>query len=204
MKTRTLKHPRKVIWAMKDFLNEASDLTYESLKMPSYNECIERGINPDDLLAIFEAGEIVAEKRMCVLFKNPIHQKGFAAIVGESESPTFRITYNLDQLSSQGQKQFRQDFVNRCPLAKGFANITLTLLHELGHLETETEEMEEFDRELAIAMIEMFVPREERNFMYFKMPDETKATDWAIQWLQNAENRKIAKAFEKKFFACFN
>ena len=41
------------------------------------------------------------------------------------------------------------------------------------------------------------------NNAYFQMPDETAATEWAIKWLSNPENRKIAKAFEKKFFACF-
>jgi O-antigen/teichoic acid export membrane protein len=39
--------------------------------------------------------------------------------------------------------------------------------------------------------------------MYFLLPDEMSATDWAVEWLQDAEHRRIAKAFEKKFFACF-
>ena len=41
------------------------------------------------------------------------------------------------------------------------------------------------------------------NYAYFTLPDETAATEWAINWLSDAENRKKAKAFEKKFFACF-
>ena len=36
--------------------------------------------------------------------------------------------------------------------------------------------------------------------MYFLLPDEVVATKWAIDWLENAENRKLAKAFEKEFF----
>ena len=41
------------------------------------------------------------------------------------------------------------------------------------------------------------------NFEYFKLPDEKAATDWAIEWLSHPENRRKAKEFEKKFFACF-
>jgi hypothetical protein len=78
--------------------------------------------------------------------------------------------------------------------------VTLALLHELGHLSVEFNE--DYDRELALAEIKS-LPREEINFAYFRLPDETAATDWAIEWLQIAENRKLAKAFEKKFFACF-
>jgi hypothetical protein len=35
---------------------------------------------------------------------------------------------------------------------------------------------------------------------HFKLHCEMIATDWAIQWLQDARNRKIAKAFEREYF----
>ena len=44
---------------------------------------------------------------------------------------------------------------------------------------------------------------EERNRIYFGLPDETAATEGAIKWLSIKENAKKAKKFEKEFFKCF-
>ena len=41
----------------------------------------------------------------------------------------------------------------------------------------------------------------EANKLYQQLPDELAATTWALDWLADAEHRKLAKAFEKKFFA---
>ena len=35
---------------------------------------------------------------------------------------------------------------------------------------------------------------------HFKLPCEMVATDWAIEWLQDPEHRKQAKAFERAYF----
>ena len=197
MKQRELVHPRKVVWAMRDFLNNASDLMCEYTEYPSQQDYLAMGGDPNNILGFLDYGKEVREKRKCILKK----AKGFRAYFTDENYPTFLIGYNLEELYSQGSKQFRQDFIERCPMAKGFANITLTLLHELGHLSTE-QDFEDFDREIAMLMIGL-LPKEKQNLMYFRMPDEENATDWAIEWLQSAENRKLAKAFEKKFFACF-
>lgn len=103
-----------------------------------------------------------------------------------------------------GGKYFRRDFTKRCPLAKGFADVTISILHEIGHRMTEDLIPADFDRSTQ-EIDNLFEAEDEEDFhnLYFKMPDETLATNWAIEWLQNPENRKKAKAFEKKFFACF-
>ena len=41
------------------------------------------------------------------------------------------------------------------------------------------------------------------NEKYLHVPTEWVATQWAINWLADAENRKIAREFERKFWACF-
>jgi len=41
----------------------------------------------------------------------------------------------------------------------------------------------------------------EKNALYFDLPDEKAATEWAIKWL--AENAAIAKEFEKEFVKCW-
>lgn len=103
--------------------------------------------------------------------------------------PRLLLPYNLMK-NDEGDKQFRQDFVERCPLGRGFANVTISILHEIGH---------HFNREEYI-----FCDYDEYEnaygFDHFKLPCEIVATNWAIEWLQDPENRKIAKAFEREFF----
>lgn len=87
--------------------------------------------------------------------------------------------------SDDGDKAFRRDFVSRCPMAQGFSNITLSILHELGHhFNRDSFDESEYENEVD----------------HFSLPCERVATDWAINWLKNANNRKIAKQFEKELF----
>ena len=103
--------------------------------------------------------------------------------------PRLLLPYDLMK-NDIGDKQFRQDFVERCPMGRGFANVTISILHEIGH---------HFHREEYI-----FCDYDEyenaTDFDHFKLPCEMVATDWAIEWLQDPFHRKIAKAFEHEFF----
>lgn len=117
--------------------------------------------------------------------------------------PKIKIGYNIDQLFNSSQKQFRADFVSRHPSARGFADITIVLLHEIGHYKTCHNDFGDYNRELTILQLRRKYSRDTINFEYFKLPDEMAATKWAIDWLSMPENRKAAKKFEKKFFASF-
>lgn len=189
MKKRKLKNPRKVMWAMRDFLNQASSLTYEKVSLKL-----------DDNQFDYDIEEV---PRMCKMIDFNGTKHSFCAI-GCFDEPTefFEIGYNFDSLGGKGNKQFREHFVNLCPMGKGFASVTLSLLHELGHFST-NQEIKGYDRELELKFLHKTMPREVVNYAYFMLPDEMAATLWAIEWLKNKENRKLAKAFEKKFFACF-
>lgn len=101
--------------------------------------------------------------------------------------PRLILPHDLNKNEWQ-DKMFRADFVQRCPMARGFANVTITILHEVGH---------HFNREIAI-----FADKLVGDCMdeHLHLPHEVAATEWAIQWLQDSEHRKIAKAFEKEFF----
>lgn len=93
--------------------------------------------------------------------------------------------------------------------ARGFSGVTLCLLHEVGHYQTVKQFFREnprYNRGEKILEIICFArlqdnPHEEANRLYQQLPDEKMATEWALDWLANAEHRKIAKAFERKFFA---
>ncbi len=188
MKKRELKNPRKMMWAMRDFLNQASNLTYETVS-----------ISNEDTFD-FKVEEM---PRMCKMINFNGTQQGFCAM-NCSDEPTeyFEIGYNLEGLYCRGNSQFRKHFVNICPMGKGFADITLALLHELGHFST-NQEIQGYNRKMELKFLKQVMPKEVLNYAYFMLPDEMAATLWAIEWLNDSENRKLAKAFEKKFFACF-
>lgn len=102
-----------------------------------------------------------------------------------------------------GGKYFRKDFVERCTLAKGFSDVTISLLHEVGHTMTKSQLPKDYSRREEYTKINFITDKVACTLAYFKMLDETLATDWAIEWLNNAENRKFAKQFEKNFWTCF-
>ena len=93
--------------------------------------------------------------------------------------------------------------------ARGFASVTLCLLHEMGHYYTVKEVFAKnprYNRGAEILKICCKAqlhenPTYEVNRLYQQLPDEIAATTWALDWLADAEHRKLAKAFERKFFA---
>lgn len=193
---RELLKPRKVIWVMRDFINEIHGLTYTDCIIPamvSENETIEEFME-----RLHNAEEIEVPSQVKMTYR----KKGFAVCTIEKNDPEFHFFYNLDELYSKGSKQFAQDFFARCPMGRGFASVTIAILHEIGHMNAQ-QSFEGYNRVEAIKELEKNFPRETINFEYFKLPDEKAATDWAIEWLSHPENRRKAKEFEKKFFACF-
>ena len=189
MEKRELKKPRKVVWVMRDFANAVSNLYWMA-------EADFDGENYSNE---------VWEKRM-VKFEQG---RNFSTIINDPVWMRFeeyiRIFYNFDNLSDYTMKEFRKDFVSRCPMGRGFANITLTLLHELGHHEALVtwKERNQAEAELVKRFEDGEIDKYQLQKEYFQFPDEKAATDWAIEWLKDPAHRKIAKAFEKKFFACF-
>ena len=196
MQTRKLIHPRKVVWVMADFINEIHNLTYETVSIPHDFDFYQ-----DNWAERLDAcGATQEYPATCKIVKSP--DGVFCAMLSDLGETEFRIGYSIEDLFCKGHKQFTDNFRSRCTMAKGFADVTLTLLHELGHFEA-YEEIENYDRAKSIKHILATYPREVVNLEYFKLPDEMAATEWAIEWLQDAQHRKVAKAFEKKFFACF-
>ena len=191
---RELIHPRKVYWVMTDFINKIHNLTYEEWLVPCK---VKEDETVEEFMERFR--NATTELVPCV----GKVQKGFKSCTRRmsDEDTKFFIWISIEEEWSKGSRQFTKDITERCPLTKGFATITLTLLHELGHLSSQ-QDFDGYDRFEELEKIHK-LPKWERNPAYFKLPDEKAATDWAIEWLQNPNNRKIAKAFEKEFFKCF-
>lgn len=104
--------------------------------------------------------------------------------------PRLILPYDVNKNDAE-DKLFRQDFIRRYSGGRGFANITISILHEIGHWKTRNE----VDWELYWAQQENVFGQD-----YFNLPAERMATDWAINWLSDPEHRKIAKEFEARHF----
>ena len=110
------------------------------------------------------------------------------------EGDSMRLTVPADLMEHKDtDKAFRKDFTARCPLAKGFADVTISVLHECGHFATrDNMNADVYNKQVEQAGEDMEA--------YMAIPYEMLATCWAICWLMDPDNRKEAKNFEKNFF----
>lgn len=222
MKKRTCLHPIKANRIIEEFANQAATPAFVS----EYNVELEDGLcyTVSNCANINEF--IKWHNSNCVSniigYEDNSFQPFFHVVRNENKtSANFAMAFELDDNNCYdiyvpcwktvdynddiAGKCFRKNFVSRCSLAKGFADVTISVLHEIGHNLTKELIPEDFDRENQY--FDTFFEaesEEELQNLYFAWPDETLATDWAIEWLSDPEHRKLAKAFEKKFFACFS
>jgi len=123
------------------------------------------------------------------------------------------ITINFEETGEEGATAVYYDAIQRCPELRGFSRLTFAILHEVGHFMTGLEEeacveIPEMTEEEKIELMgkafsqahnwkefERIIQAE-----YVSQPAEKLATDWALDFLRNPENRKKTKAFEREFF----
>ena len=91
----------------------------------------------------------------------------------------------------EDDEAFRIDFTYRYAPANELMDITITILHEIGHYFTRFDYDVDEDYRLRRAAADMNE--------YLHIPCERLATDWAIAWLHDLEHWAIAKQFEADF-----
>lgn len=109
-----------------------------------------------------------------------------------NKHPRIVLPEDLNCKSDEVDKMFRRNFISRCPLAQGFSNITIVLLHECGHWATRSI--------MDIVTYDKMKSKANGMKEYMEIPWEHLATEWAICWLSSPINRKYAKMFERKYF----
>ena len=87
-----------------------------------------------------------------------------------------------------GGEAFYENFISRFPKARGFNLFTLSVLHEIGHLETEWDMEDETYLRNTDTM---------DDETYFNLYNEKIATDWAGEWIE--DNFDEALAIDDKF-----
>lgn len=172
--TSKCAHPKICERLMTEFLSDASTLTNE-----------------------LEFEELTFERKRPVNLTKGNY--GFRAYVGAFD---VCIEYDFKTMSGEGQREFRRNVIMRDASIRGFSNVTLSLLHELGHFATEDDVPFGYDRFKAEKQFRKWCGDDivKINMMYFSLPDEWLATQWAIDWLSDEDNRKRAKQFERDFF----
>lgn len=130
----------------------------------------------------------------------------FATLMATLPLDSIRIYFNYNELMRTSHYYFRKNFHLKVDYTKGFAAVTLSLLHEIGHQKNVKsfpnqlqERIKKLDK-ITKQYQENKITEEELQFSYFSFPEEVMATQWAIDWLAIKENRQKAKEFEKKFF----
>lgn len=136
-----------------------------------------------------------------------LHQDSqFAAVMYDESPELHEITYNLSQLLESdadyntGLGVVAANMGKRASYMKGFSQIVRVLLHEFGHHMTYATIIGLYGED---EITRLYQEAKGSNEKYLHVPTEWVATQWAINWLADAENRKIAREFERKFWACF-
>lgn len=199
-------HPRKIYTLMNKFINEKVSVPRTFSVLPS-------GITVEEFCDRVETGLPTFEEVESDLIFHI--KKGFSCAawdVDDLEAVECEVTVNFPQLMGNGLFAVRENAISRCPALRGFSKLILVLLHEVGHFATaeEAEEIKDDDPTCEETEAQYDYAKNNSNnnkdfhrifqAYHYNRPHEKLATDWAINWLSDPENRKAAKAFEKAFF----
>lgn len=99
-----------------------------------------------------------------------------------------RININLSQTDDCGFLRHLKEFHN-CPYANKIHFTLWSVLHEIGHYETENE-VEEYDEDYETRIWLMLTDKKYRHNTtiqnrYFNLPAEFMATEWAVEWVED-------------------
>ena len=90
----TIKHPRKIIWVMRDFINEIHNVTYEGFSIKNIP-----GESFEDWWKRFSEVEATEFRATCKMIR--IEANNFCAFISDKGDPIFRIGYNLNALNDK-------------------------------------------------------------------------------------------------------
>ena len=90
-----------------------------------------------------------------------------------------KIVYAIAMMD-EGATSFRENFVKRFPACEVFDIFTLSFMHELGHLETAWDMVDDVAQRNAIHAI---TDKAKAYRRYYALHNERIATDWAGEYL---------------------
>lgn len=116
------------------------------------------------------------------------------------ETATNTINIDFAEINEEDDFGFLRNLkeVHKCDFAYDYSLVLWTILHEIGHYETEWELLES-DDEAELRFWLSLTPKEKANDIiiqdkYYGLTAEWIATEWAIEWI--TDHKKIAKQFK--------
>ena len=90
------------------------------------------------------------------------------------------IVYAIAINDDSDMQSFREDFIHRFPCCDEFDTFTLSFMHELGHLETSFDAIDDIKQRERIARMKNHTLALTK---YYALHNERIATDWAGEYL---------------------
>ncbi len=91
--------------------------------------------------------------------------------------------------------EYLMEFAKEHGLLYDCGSFVLSLFHELGHHET-LDLLDEQEEEKSLRIKKKLTSSKEDNFIYFNLPDEFAATEWAIDYI-NSNKQKIKSLLDE-------
>lgn len=127
---------------------------------------------------------------------------------------TEQVWLYFPDLMNFGAKAVRDNAISRCKIFRGFSALSFVLLHEIGHIATHYEDFEDkeyTEEEMEEITLDCFETSNnwkdfQKKFQsyHYNQPSEVAATDWAIEFIKDPNNRRKMKKFEREFFKLWN
>lgn len=111
------------------------------------------------------------------------------------------IGYDLDDEQSTSAFLDHLRNTHKCNFARKFSARLWSVLHEVGHHFTQDDELYENDLEMRAILALVPTPTTDEGYrnianMYFDLPSEYEATEWAINYVRN--NYTECQQFDQK------
>lgn len=135
-------------------------------------------------------------KKMVKQIDKSIRVKFGKTLQCEPTENTIYVAFKTDKVDKKTFMDYVKELNSKCK----FNDLMLGILHEIGHIYTYEEEDEEpYNRDVQLLSLlykEQKINAEQMNYFYLRLPLESKATQWAIEFAQL--NKDFCKRYQKK------
>lgn len=134
-------------------------------------------------------------KKMLKQIDNTLIIKFGKRLECEPTENTIYIAYTTDKIDRETFMEYVKELDPQCT----FDDITLGILHEIGHCFTHNEDLED-DYNLCVELLsklcqEQMITDTDLNRMYVRLDLEKMATEWALEFARN--NREFVQRLAK-------
>lgn len=135
-------------------------------------------------------------KKMVKQIDKSIKVKFGKALQCEPTENTIYVAFKTNNVDKKTFMDYVKEINSKCK----FNDLMLGILHEIGHIYTYEEQDEEpYNRDVELLSLlyqNKKIDAEQMNYFYLRLPLESKATKWAIEFAML--NKNFCKEFQKR------